>query len=94
MLPLRSVVEGKIQNQLGVQCMGHTAERRQARLVLSALEPGDRRLRHAAASTQLSLGKAMLDPEGDEPAGNPLVRLQVFERRFVRWILAKLAVQV
>ena len=80
MLPALAGAEREVQDKVGVECVGDTTERRQPRLVLSAFESSDRRLRDSAAPRQLRLRQAVLNAEGDELAGNLLVRLKFLER--------------
>ena len=76
----------EVEDEIGVERMGDATERREPRFVLSALESGDRRLGDAAASSRLRLGQPVLDAEGNELAGNPLVRFQLFQRGSIRRI--------
>jgi len=93
MLPPLSGTEREIQDQLGVQRVSDTAKRREAGFVVTAFEPRDRRLRHAATSTRLRLREPVLDPERHELAGELLERVELLERCLVLGILAELSRQ-
>jgi hypothetical protein len=84
----------EVEDEVGVERVRDAAERCQSWLVLAALEPGDRRLRHAASSRELGLGQTVLDPERDELPGDLFVRRELLERRLVLRVLPKLVVYV
>jgi hypothetical protein len=92
MLPALPGAEREVQDEVCVERVSDATEGRQSGLMLAAFEPSDRRLREPAAPRELGLRKAVLDPEGDEMAGDILVRLELLERAVVFRILPELAV--
>jgi hypothetical protein len=92
MLPPLLGAKCEVEDEVGVERVGDAAKGRQARLVLATLEPGDRRLRDAAAACELGLRQTVLDPEGDELSGDLLVRRELLQRRLVLLVLPKLTV--
>jgi hypothetical protein len=92
MLPPLAGAEREVENEVSVEGMGDTPQRPKPWLVLASLEPGDRRLRDAAAPRELGLRQPLLDPEGDELPSDLLVRRELLQRCLVLRILPKLTV--
>ena len=82
----------EVEDEVGVEGVRDTTERRQPGLVLPTFEPSDRRLGDAATPCELGLGQPVLDPDGDELPGDLLVRRELPQRRLVLRVLPKLAV--